>query len=108
MNTTRLGMVLVLSFGVAGCTSVNTRTLGTVCEARLSRLDSVNELQIAVTYELWIPDGVKTLRGVIVHQHGAGTTASIRRFDGGARLALAGAREEMGLRAVGFELSCAE
>ncbi len=35
------------------------------------------ELQIAVTYTLWIPDGVKDLRGVIVHQHGAGTTASI-------------------------------
>lgn len=34
------------------------------------------ELQIAVTYTLWIPDGVKTIRGVIVHQHGAGTTAA--------------------------------
>jgi pimeloyl-ACP methyl ester carboxylesterase len=35
------------------------------------------ELRIAVTYTLWIPDGVTRLRGVIVHQHGAGTTASI-------------------------------
>jgi hypothetical protein len=35
------------------------------------------ELRIAVTYTLWIPDGAKHLRGVIVHQHGAGTTASI-------------------------------
>ena len=35
-----------------------------------------DELQVGVTYTLWIPDGVKTLRGVIVHQHGAGTTAS--------------------------------
>ncbi len=35
------------------------------------------ELQIAVTYTLWIPDGVKKIRGIIVHQHGAGTTASI-------------------------------
>jgi poly(3-hydroxybutyrate) depolymerase len=34
------------------------------------------ELQIAVTYTLWIPEGVKAIRGVIVHQHGAGTTAS--------------------------------
>jgi hypothetical protein len=34
------------------------------------------ELQISVTYTLWIPDGVKTIRGIIVHQHGAGTTAS--------------------------------
>src|SRR5712671_6682324 len=36
-----------------------------------------NELQVAVTYTLWIPDGVTALRGIIVHQHGAGTTASI-------------------------------
>ncbi|MFI5457934.1 MAG: hypothetical protein ACHRXM_21045 [Isosphaerales bacterium] len=35
------------------------------------------ELRIAVTYTLWIPDDVKRLRGVIVHQHGAGTIASI-------------------------------
>lgn len=35
------------------------------------------ELAIAVTYTVWIPEGVKSLRGVIVHQHGAGTTASI-------------------------------
>jgi 2-keto-3-deoxy-L-rhamnonate aldolase RhmA/pimeloyl-ACP methyl ester carboxylesterase len=34
------------------------------------------ELKTAVTYTIWIPDGVKTLRGIIVHQHGAGTTAS--------------------------------
>ena len=35
-----------------------------------------DELQTAVTYTLWIPDGAARLRGVIVHQHGAGTTAS--------------------------------
>jgi hypothetical protein len=35
------------------------------------------ELQTAVTYTLWIPDGVTHLRGILVHQHGAGTTASI-------------------------------
>jgi len=34
------------------------------------------QLQIPVTYTLWIPDGVPTLRAIIVHQHGAGTTAS--------------------------------
>lgn len=32
-------------------------------------------LQMAVTYRLWIPDGVVSLRGVIVHQHGCGTGA---------------------------------
>src|ERR1700761_5725414 len=30
------------------------------------------ELQIGVTYTLWIPDGIRTVRAVIVHQHGAG------------------------------------
>jgi len=34
------------------------------------------EQRFAVTYTLWIPDGVSRLRGVIVHQHGAGMTAS--------------------------------
>jgi pimeloyl-ACP methyl ester carboxylesterase len=34
------------------------------------------ELRIAVTYTLWIPDGIETFRGIIVHQHGAGMTAS--------------------------------
>jgi hypothetical protein len=34
------------------------------------------ELQLAVTYTLWIPPGVKTIRGIIVHQHGAGVIAA--------------------------------
>ena len=34
------------------------------------------ELRLAVTYTLWAPDGVTRFRGVIVHQHGAGMTAS--------------------------------
>jgi hypothetical protein len=33
------------------------------------------ELVFGVTYRLWIPDGVKTVRGVIVHQHGCGEGA---------------------------------
>src|SRR5258708_2920845 len=34
------------------------------------------ELQIGVTYTLWIPDGLKTVRAVIVHQHGASIPAA--------------------------------
>ena len=30
------------------------------------------ELKFAVNYTIWIPGDVKTLRGVIVHQHGCG------------------------------------
>ena len=33
------------------------------------------ELQIGVTYTLWVPEGVKQIRGVIVHQHGCGEGA---------------------------------
>jgi hypothetical protein len=33
------------------------------------------ELQLGVTYTVWLPPGVKTLRGVIVHQHGCGVGA---------------------------------
>ena len=30
------------------------------------------QLQIGVTYTLWIPEGVEQVRGIIVHQHGCG------------------------------------
>ena len=33
-------------------------------------------LQLDATYTLWIPDGVKQLRAVIVHQHGCGFGAN--------------------------------
>jgi hypothetical protein len=33
------------------------------------------ELQIGVTFTLWVPEGVKQIRGVIVHQHGCGEGA---------------------------------
>lgn len=36
---------------------------------------NAGELQLGVTYTLWIPGGVPTLRGVIVHQHGGGEGA---------------------------------
>lgn len=50
---------------------------GSYLKADYPASTATNELQTAVTYTIWIPDGVKTIRGVIVHQHGAGTTASI-------------------------------
>lgn len=33
------------------------------------------ELKLGVTYTLWLPPGAKTLRGIIVHQHGCGEPA---------------------------------
>lgn len=35
-----------------------------------------NELAMGVTYTLWVPPGAKTLRGVIVHQHGCGISSA--------------------------------
>jgi hypothetical protein len=32
-------------------------------------------MPLGVTYTLWVPDGVRTIRGVIVHQHGCGVGA---------------------------------
>src|ERR1700746_772888 len=34
------------------------------------------ELQLGVIYTLWLPDNIKTVRAVIVHQHGASTPAA--------------------------------
>ena len=35
--------------------------------------DKPGELIFPTTYNLWLPEGVKTVRGIIVHQHGCGT-----------------------------------
>ena len=37
---------------------------------------ATGELQLGVTYTLWIPDGIQTVRAVIVHQHGASIPAA--------------------------------
>jgi hypothetical protein len=39
---------------------------------RYEASDKPGELPYAVNYTIWIPPGVKTLRGVVVHQHGCG------------------------------------
>jgi len=43
--------------------------------SRYEASDRKGELPYAVNYTIWIPPGVKTLRGVVVHQHGCGTVA---------------------------------
>jgi poly(3-hydroxybutyrate) depolymerase len=51
------------------------RASGTYSEVTYPPSTAAGELVYGVTYTVWIPDGVKTLRGVIVHQHGCGTGA---------------------------------
>ncbi len=52
-------------------------TGGTIFQVHYPAVARPGELQLAVDYFLWIPAGVKRLRGVIVHQHGCGPGASI-------------------------------
>ena len=72
MRLKALTLFIAAVFGCAG----TMRGAGQYVKVRLSGLDRPGRTEIAVTYTLWIPDGVKTLRGIIVHQHGAGMTAS--------------------------------
>ncbi len=51
-------------------------TGGTIHQVHYPSLIQPGRLRIGVDFYLWIPDGVKTLRGVIVHQHGCGVGAS--------------------------------
>ena len=74
MKLTRIASNLLLSLiGFVGAAS----GAGQYLKIDYPASTASNELQVAVTYNLWIPDGVKMLRAIIVHQHGAGTTASI-------------------------------
>jgi hypothetical protein len=75
MQTSKLGITLMLALSILGL--VDVRGAGTYVKLDYPASTASNELQVAVTYTLWIPDGMGTLRGIIVHQHGAGTTASI-------------------------------
>src|SRR5467141_3478710 len=76
MNNTPFGTTLLLAIGVVGFGGTM-RGAGQYLKIDYPASTASNELQVAVTYTIWIPEGVKTLRGIIVHQHGAGTTASI-------------------------------
>jgi pimeloyl-ACP methyl ester carboxylesterase len=76
MNKLRFGTSLVIAIGVISFAG-RTHGAGQYLKIDYPASTATNELQVAVTYTLWIPDGVKTIRGIIVHQHGAGTTASI-------------------------------
>lgn len=48
---------------------------GGIFEASYPPSDKEGELQIGVTYTIWVPAGAEPLRGVIVHQHGCGSGA---------------------------------
>ena len=51
-------------------------TSGIIHEIHYPSEAAKGKLRIGVDFYLWIPDHVKTLRGIIVHQHGCGVGAS--------------------------------
>lgn len=46
-------------------------------QIRYETSEKPGELAMPVTYTIWIPEGAKTLRGVIVHQHGCGKSSGV-------------------------------
>jgi hypothetical protein len=61
---------------LVGCLLVaSANAAGTYHKHSVEPSDDDGELQIGVTFTVWIPDGAETLRGVIVHQHGCGEGA---------------------------------
>lgn len=76
MDRAGRGTTLLLAMGMIGFAGT-THGAGQYLKVDYPASSASNELQVAVTYTLWIPEDVKTIRGIIVHQHGAGTTASI-------------------------------
>src|SRR5271156_348516 len=72
----RLSVLMLIAIGALAFAGTG-RAAGQYFKVDYTASPDTNELQVPCTYMLWIPDGVKALRGIIVHQHGAGTTASI-------------------------------
>src|SRR5262245_12970160 len=66
------GIIAIVLVLVSTCT---VSAAGRYLEVTYPPSSVSGELQLGVSYTLWIPDGVARLRGVIVHQHGCGTGA---------------------------------
>jgi hypothetical protein len=69
--------VLGLLFCLSGCKQDDNPTeQGRYYKVEYQPSTESNGLALGVTYTLWVPEGVSTIRGVIVHQHGAGIPAA--------------------------------
>jgi len=75
MKRSLIAMLTTFLICIFGCAS-SANSAGRYVKVDYPASTAPGELQVPVTYTLWIPDGVAQLRGIIVHQHGAGTTAS--------------------------------
>src|SRR5258706_4723348 len=75
MRRSPLTCLIVILISIFACATF-AQAAGTYVKVDYPASTAAGALQVPVTYTIWIPDGVATLRGIIVHQHGAGTTAS--------------------------------
>jgi len=64
-------LLLIVVSSLAGRAAAD----GTIYQVAYEPSPQPGELALGVTYTVWIPAGVKQLRGVIVHQHGCGVGA---------------------------------
>ena len=67
---------LVLTVGCLCVLSRPVHGAGKYLQVEYPASTAADELQIAVTYTMWVPDDVARFRCVIVHQHGAGRNAA--------------------------------
>lgn len=67
---------LVLTVGCLCFLSRPIHGAGKYLEVKYPPSTAPNQLQIGVTYTMWVPDDVAQFRCVIVHQHGAGRNAA--------------------------------
>lgn len=66
----RIIALVSLAFGTLSASAA-----GTYWKVEYPPSNRPGELQLGVTYTLWLPEEVTTVRGIIVHQHGCGAGA---------------------------------
>src|SRR3569833_4123928 len=71
-NIAALALMAVCGFAVPATVDA----AGLILKVDYPASTNSDDLQLSVTYTIWIPEGVQQLRGVVVHQHGAGIPAS--------------------------------
>src|SRR5258705_3880867 len=76
MNKTPFSIFLTATIACALAIPAAAQGAGRYVEVEYPASAAPGELQVGVTYILWVPEGVTRLRGVIVHQHGAGRNAA--------------------------------
>src|SRR5713226_5826188 len=76
MSNTPFSILLAATVAMALASHAAAQGTGRYVEVEYPPSTAPGQLQVGVTYILWIPEGVTRLRGIIVHQHGAGLNAA--------------------------------